>query len=300
MTETTLDAQIEAPPPPEHSRAKLVREEEKKDDGIVGFLLFVLKLALVVLAFRSFAFAPFSIPSESMLPRLQIGDYLLASKWNYGFSNYSLPFGRHLFPKGRLFASQPERGDIVIFKAPPTQREDYIKRVIGLPGDQIQMVGGTLFINGIEVRKQRIEDFVQPIDDAMLGDAEMRERVTPCFALRFEVKTPDGRACRYPQFTETLPNGVSYRVLDFGTSWADDTPPRVVPDGMLFVMGDNRDNSMDSRYPAAEGQGVGLVPQDNLEGKAAIMVWSTDGSVRWYEPWTWFTATRWSRIGGRL
>ncbi|WEK48371.1 MAG: signal peptidase I [Candidatus Andeanibacterium colombiense] len=248
--------------------------------------------------FRSFAYAPFSIPSESMMPRLQIGDYLLASKWNYGFSNYSLPFGLRPFPKGRILASQPERGDVVIFKAPPREKEDYIKRVIGLPGDQIQMVGGVLFINGVEVKKRRIADFVQPIDAAMLRDAKARERVSACFSLKFEEQTPDGRVCRYSQFVETLPNGIGYKVLDFGTTWQDDTPPRVVPDGMLFLMGDNRDNSMDSRFPAADGQGVGLVPQDNLVGKASVMIWSTDGSAEWIKPWSWFTAARWSRIGG--
>ena len=293
MTETTLQAP--APAAPEHSKARLVREGAKKKDS---FPLFLVKLLVVMLLFRSFAFAPFSIPSESMLPRLQIGDYLLASKWNYGFSNWSLPFGIYPFPKGRVLASQPERGDVVIFKAPPSDREDYIKRVIGLPGDQIQMIGGTLFINGIEVKKRRIGDFVQPINDAMMREARARGRVSPCYSIGFEISTADGRACRYQQFTETLPNGVSYRVLDFGTTWQDNTPARVVPDGMLFLMGDNRDNSLDSRFPAVDGQGVGLVPQDNLVGKAAVMMWSTDGSAEWIKPWSWFTAARWSRMGG--
>jgi len=295
MTDTVLEAP--APDLPDHApQAKVIRREKKAKDS---FALFLVKLLVVMLCFRIFAFAPFSIPSESMLPRLQIGDYLLASKWDYGFSNYSLPFGIEPFPEGRILARQPERGDVVIFKAPPKNREDYIKRVIGLPGDQVQMIGGVLFINGIEVKKRRIADFTQPVDAGLLADAKVKGRVTPCTSLKFEVLRPDGmRVCRYPQFVETLPNGVSYHVLDLGTLPQDDTPAIVVPDGTLFLMGDNRDNSMDSRFPAIEGGGVGIVPQDNLVGRASVMMWSTDGSSEWIKPWTWFTAARWSRMGG--
>jgi len=258
----------------------------KKKEG--NFFVFLIKLALFVLIFRSFIFAPFSIPSESMLPRLMNGDQLLAAKWSYGFSNKSLPFDIELFPEGRLLASEPERGDVVIFKAPPLGTEDYIKRVIGLPGDQIQLIDGVVFINGEEVTKERIADF----------EVEVSPN-TDCAEARFIATRPDGtQVCRYPQFRETLPNGVSYNVLDFGPRPQDDTAVYIVPDGMMFMMGDNRDNSQDSRFPAVPGGAVGIVPQDNLVGKATIMMWSSDGSAELFKPWTWFSAVRWSRIGG--
>ena len=259
-------------------------EPQKKEES---FVVFLLKLVTIVLVFRSFFFSPFNIPSESMLPRLLDGDYLLAAKWPYGYSKYSMPFSAPVIP-GRILAGQPERGDIVIFKAPPNNDIDYIKRVIGLPGDQVQMIGGVLHLNGKPVPKQKIADFVVPITPN-----------TDCASVGFIDKAKDGTPiCRYPRYRETLPGGRSYDVLDFGPTPQDDTVPVVVPEGMLFLMGDNRDNSQDSRFPARAGGGIGLVPQDNLVGRAAIMMWSTDGSVEWLKPWTWFTAARWSRIGG--
>ncbi|MDD3800237.1 MAG: signal peptidase I [Novosphingobium sp.] len=256
---------------------------EKKEEH---FLVFLAKLVIIVLVFRSFVFAPFTIPSESMLPRLEDGDYLLASKWSYGYSRYSLPLGVPLIP-GRIFASLPERGDVAIFKAPPLNDVDYIKRVIGLPGDTVQMKGGVLYLNGEAVKKERLADFVIP-----------ESPNTDCASILFEA-VQDGQAvCRYPRFRETLPNGRSYDVLDFGHTPQDDTDPVVVPEGELFMMGDNRDNSQDSRFPPRPGGGIGLVPQENLVGKATIVMWSTDGSAEWLKPWTWFTAARWSRIGG--
>jgi signal peptidase I len=273
MTET-------APPAAAEPDAK---PEEKQE----SFVVFLLKLALIVLVFRSFVFSPFNIPSESMLPRLVNGDYLLASKWSFGYSRYSLPLNVPLIP-GRIFASQPERGEIVIFKAPPRNDIDYIKRVIGLPGDQVQMRGGQLFLNGQAVPKQRITDFVVPMSPN-----------TQCFMPQFAASLADGTAvCRYPRFRETLPGGYSYEVLDLGTTPQDDTEVVVVPEGMLFLMGDNRDNSLDSRFPAVPGQGIGIVPQSNLVGRASVMMFSTDGSAEWLLPWTWFSAARWNRIGG--
>jgi signal peptidase I len=222
-----------------------------------------------------------------MLPRLLDGDYLFATKWSYGYSKYSLPFSLPLIP-GRVFASQPERGDVVIFKAPPGNQVDYIKRVIGLPGDEVQVKGGQVWLNGKAIPKQRIADFVVPVSPN-----------THCYAPEFERMTEDGHmVCHYPQFRETLPSGKSYNVLDLGQTPQDDTGVFIVPEDHMFLMGDNRDNSLDSRFPAIEGEGIGLVPQGNLVGKAAVMMFSTDGSSEWLKPWTWFTAARWSRIGG--
>ena len=257
--------------------------------------MFLIKLVLIVAFFRSFVFSPFNIPSESMLPRLENGDYLLAAKWPFGFSSYSLPFSVPVLPN-RIFAGQPKRGDVVIFKAPPGNDVDYIKRVIGLPGDTVQVIGGQLHLNGVPVPKVKIADFVIPISAN-----------TNCARPDFESVDAKGNpVCKYPRFRETLPEGKSYDVLDFGAAstlnpWgvdADNTPPVIVPAGKLFMMGDNRDNSMDSRFPAVEGGGIGLVPQDNLVGRATIIMWSTDGSANWFLPWTWFTAARYDRIGG--
>jgi signal peptidase I len=258
--------------------------KRKKEDS---FTLFLIKLVLIVVIFRSFVFSPFNIPSESMLPRLINGDYLLAAKWPYGYSRYSLPFSVPLIT-GRIFPRQPEPGDVVIFKAPPLNNMDYIKRVIGLPGDQVQMIGGVLHINGVAVPKQRVADFELPVSSN-----------THCYLPQFEAVRADGaQVCHYPRFRETLPNGVSYFVLDLGRTPQDDTPPIMVPEGHLFLMGDNRDNSLDSRFPPVPGQGIGIVPQANLVGKASIMMFSTDGSAQWLKPWTWLTAARWIRIGG--
>lgn len=257
---------------------------EKKEDS---FPVFLIKLVLIVAIFRSFFFSPFNIPSESMLPRLVNGDYLLAAKWPYGFSKYSLPFSLPLIP-GRILPGQPKRGDIVIFKAPPLNDVDYIKRVIGLPGDQVQMIGGVLHLNGKPVPKVKVADFEVPISPN-----------THCYLPQFEATGKDGKpVCHYPRFQETLPGGKTYFVLDLGLTPQDDTPPVIVPEGHMFLMGDNRDNSLDSRFPPVAGQGIGIVPQENLVGKASVMMFSTDGSAEWIKPWTWFTAARWDRIAG--
>jgi signal peptidase I len=241
---------------------------------------FLLKLALVVFVVRSFIFSPFSIPSESMLPRLLIGDYLFITKFNYGYSRHSLPFSLPLLPN--LHWSDPSPGDVVVFKAPPGNSEDWIKRVIGLPGDTIQMRGGQLILNGKPVPKDRIADFIVP--------------VTPNFGCDAQFQTEDDKGapiCRFPRFRETLPNGKSYEVLDQGMRPADDTGLYTVPAGHAFMMGDNRDDSQDSRFQ----QGIGFVPLQNIQGKAVVNFWSTDGNANWFLPWTWLTAARWSRIG---
>ncbi|MFC4292134.1 signal peptidase I [Sphingorhabdus arenilitoris] len=259
---------------------------------------FLLKLALFMIILRSFIISPFNIPSESMQPRLLIGDYLIVSKWNYGYSKYSMVFGLPIIP-GRIFASQPDRGDVVVFKAPPTQRDDYIKRVIGLPGDQIQMIDGVLYINGSAVKKERIADLVIPVTQNMKDAAALEGQTTACYKTDFEEAAPGGGLqCRYPRYRETLPEGRSYNILDIEyKSDADDTQVFIVKEGEVFLMGDNRDRSADSRFPAEEGGGIGLVPQENLIGKAMFSVFSTDGSSSWLLPWTWFTAARWDRVG---
>lgn len=257
----------------------------KKEDS---FPVFVLKLALIVVIFRSFVFAPFYIPSESMLPRLLNGDYLLISKWSYGFSSRSLPFGVGLLPEARVLASNPDRGDVVVFKAPPLGKDDWIKRVIGLPGDTVQMQGGQLWLNGKPIAKEAMAPF----------EVEVTPN-TRCLSTTFEAKDAEGiDVCRYPRFKETLPEGKTYEVLDLYSKPSDDTAVYTVPAGHVFLMGDNRDNSEDSRFPAEVGGGIGFVPIDNLIGRATVMMWSTDGGAEWLKPWTWFTAARWSRIGG--
>ncbi len=266
-------------------RDPLPARPEKPKESWGSFVWFCLKLLIVVLVFRSFVLTSFNIPSESMMPRLLVGDYLFAAKWPYGYSRHSLPFDLPL-GDGRLFAALPERGDVVIFKHPVDQ-SDYIKRVIGLPGDTVQLVAGVVHLNGQPLGYERIADFVVPI--AANGR---------CAQARFAQRRPDGSfACVYPQWRETLPGGHSYRVLDFDLRPSDTTAPLVVPEGRLFLMGDNRDNSLDSRFPAQAGGGIGLVPLENLVGRASFIYFSTDGTSEWVKPWTWFFAARGERIG---
>jgi signal peptidase I len=248
---------------------------------------FLIKLALIVFVVRSFIFSPFSIPSESMLPRLLIGDYLFITKWNYGYSKHSLPWSLPLIP-GRIFPGTPARGDVVVFKAPNHNGEDWIKRVIGLPGDTVQMINGQVILNGKPIPKQKIADFSLPITPNFIN----------CPTMYQNVDAKGGPVCRIPRFRETLPNGKTYNVLDQQTLPQDDTVIYTVPAGHVFLMGDNRDNSTDSRFSQPpEGNGIGFVPLENIEGKAVVNFWSTDGSANWFLPWTWFTAARWSRIG---
>ncbi|MBV7259741.1 signal peptidase I [Erythrobacter crassostreae] len=265
-----------------------VEDETGTDTGTDSwwsFTKFVLKLVTAVLIFRICIFSPFSIPSESMLPRLMNGDYLLAAKWSYGFSGNSLPFDAGL-PEGRILASQPERGDMVIFKH-PIDNTDYIKRVIALPGDRIAVLGGQLVLNGEFIPREQIADFDIPVSIN-----------TSCSWGADEVTSDAGeQVCRYRQFKETLPGGRSYNVLDFGLTQGDSFEEVTIPEGHMFVMGDNRDNSRDSRFEAMSGDAVGIVPQDKLVGEAFVIMWSTDGGAEWLKPWTWFSSARGSRIG---
>lgn len=258
--------------------------------------LFLLKLAALVLIFRSFIFSPFSIPSESMQPRLLIGDYLIVSKWPYGFSRYSLPFSPPLF-EGRILSSLPVRGDVVVFKGPPSQKDDYIKRAIGLPGDVIQMRAGVLEINGQAAKRVPMADFVTPVTQGMRDAVALEGGDQPCWKPQYEEDAPGGgRQCRYRRFMETLPNGRSYQILDIADAErGDDTEAFVVPEGHVFFMGDNRDRSADSRFPP-DGRAIGFVPVENIVGRAQFVWFSTDGSARWLLPWTWFSAARWDRF----
>lgn len=254
----------------------------------LSFPVFLLLVILAALAFRSFAFSLFNIPSESMLPRLMNGDYLVASKWSYGISKHSLPFELPV-PEGRLFARQPDRGDIVIFKH-PVDLTEYVKRVVGLPGDTVEMRGGQVILNGRPVAQQATGFTLIPTSAN-----------TPCRpGVDVEQRADGSRWCRYPTLRETVAPGVSYDVIDLGQTPQDYRTTLVVPEGRMFLMGDNRDNSLDSRFPAEPAAGVGLVPQDLLVGKAQMLVWSTDGSAEWLKPWTWFTAARGGRMGDAL
>lgn len=263
--------------------ADLLRSLKESVKTIVGAILIALFL-------RSFGAEPFNIPSESMLPRLLVGDYLFVSKWPYGYSRYSFPLGLPPF-EGRLMERPVERGDIAVFKSPRDNRTDFIKRIVGLPGDQIQMRGGVLFINGRAVRKERAGDFVVKVTpNTDCGERFLR----PSFRA---VASGGEPVCRYPAYRETLPNGRSYLVLDqLRGSPTDDTGIYIVPERHYFAMGDNRDDSADSRLSVAEG-GVGFIPADNMVGRAALMFFSTDGSAELLKPWTWVTAVRWDRLG---
>lgn len=254
-----------------------------------GFVRFILTLILLALLFRTLVFATFHIPSGSMIPTLYIGDYLAISKWSYGYSRHSVPFGLLPF-EGRIFGKLPERGDVVVFRH-PVDGADLIKRVIGLPGDTIAVEGGRLILNGKPVPRESIGWFdlkLSPNSPCKVGLG-----ATP-----LPTTTASGEpACRFPAFRETLPGGPTYTVLD-----QVDTPPAdyfsvtTVPDEHVFVMGDNRDDSWDSRFQPAE-RGVGFLPIENVVGKARFTYWSTDGTASYWKPWTWFTALRGKRIG---
>jgi signal peptidase I len=260
-----------------------VPQEKEKKGGLAETLRFLVYLFLFAVVLRSFIAAPFMIPSASMQPKMMIGDYLFVAKWPYGYSRYSFPFGLASFD-GRFLAGEPKRGDIVVFRY-PRSHDDWVKRVIGLPGDTVQMRGGQLFLNGKAVPKVRIADWVIPVSPN-----------SPCSSLAKRVESAEGAQCAYPRYRETLPGGKSYDVLDQVEIPPDDTDVYTVPEGHYFMMGDNRDESADSRFTLDE-EGVGFLPRDYMVGRALIVFFSTDGSAEWIKPWTWFTAARWDRIG---
>ncbi|WCT75508.1 signal peptidase I [Sphingomonas naphthae] len=251
-------------------------------------------LLLAVLAFHSLIAKPFYIPSESMMPTLIKGDRLVVTKYPYGWSYVSPSFHVLPFIKGRLFGQLPERGDVVIAK-PPQADSDYIKRVIGLPGDRIEVRRSVLILNGVPVKREAKGEAMIPIDANVtcLTDNEIDHAVV----------TPDGkRLCALPVFRETLPNGRSYDTIDFGphASQGDDYGPVVVPAGHVFLMGDNRDESADSRYSILESGLGGPLPVENLGGRAEFITFSLDGTSQWFNPISWFTALRGGRAGMSL
>ncbi|MDA0997372.1 MAG: signal peptidase I [Proteobacteria bacterium] len=224
----------------------------------------VLYAVLIALGIRVIAFEPFSIPSGSMIPTLLVGDYLFVSKYSYGYSRYSLPFGLPLVPGERILFTEPVRGDVAVFKLPTDNSTDYIKRIVGLPGDRIQVKGGILHINDTPVKRRQIEDFVNEISP---GYFERKKR-----------------------YVETLPNGAEHLIVEETDSGqADNTPVFTVPPGHYFGMGDNRDNSSDSRF-----QHVGFIPRENLVGRAEFLFFSIDGSP--WMIWTWFDKLRPARF----
>lgn len=274
--------------PPKMRRARRSQAKASERESAGSFLRFILLLAVIAWAFRSFALAPFSIPSGSMLPALYIGDYLAVAKWPYGYSRYSFPFAIPPI-SGRIFGSLPERGDVVVFRH-PSENEDLIKRVIGLPGDTVAVRDGALILNGRRVQREPL-----PPLKLLISTNSACRTVPPANPV---IATVSGeRYCIRRAYRETLPGGSSYTVIDqVNQGPADDFPATRVPPGHVFLMGDNRDDSLDSRFPTAIG-GVGMLPVDHLIGRAMVTFWSTDGSASYWKPWTWFTALRSDRIG---
>jgi signal peptidase I len=239
---------------------------KRSDSGLIELAWVIFQALLIAFVFRTFLFQPFNIPSGSMKETLLVGDFLFVSKFSYGYSHYSLPFSPPLF-SGRIWGSEPARGDIVVFRLPKDDSVDYIKRVIGLPNDKIQMIGGVLHINGKPVERERIEDFIET-------DAE-------------------GTTTRAKRWRETLPNGVSYTTLNLvDNGFYANTQVYEVPPGHYFMMGDNRDNSQDSRVMSQ----VGYVPLENIIGRAQFIFFSVlEGDHAW-EVWRWPWSVRWSRL----
>ena len=246
---------------------------KRKEGGFAETVRVVFHALIIALVIRTFLFQPFNIPSGSMIPTLLVGDYLFVSKFSYGYTHYSFPFSPPIF-SGRILSSQPQRGDVVVFRLPKDDSVDYIKRVIGLPGDRIQMRAGRLWINGTMLK-------VRP-DGSGLVESENGDKATA------------------PRFIETLPTGREHPIFKIDTVGSlDDTRVFVVPPGHVFMMGDNRDNSLDSRVPAIEG-GVGFVPLENLIGRAEVVLGSWDLPMAKLPVTQWAQGLRVSRFFSRI
>lgn len=238
----------------------------QKPGGLIDNVKTILYAGLIAIGIRTVAFEPFNIPSGSMIPTLLIGDYLFVSKYSYGYSRYSIPFAPNLF-NGRIFGRLPDRGDIAVFKWPRDNQTDYIKRIVGLPGDRIQMKSGQLYINGTLVPRQAAGDYTD--------DEQGSRTVTRLYV-------------------ETLPGGLQHNIIKmYEEGGLNSTPEFKVPDGHVFAMGDNRDNSSDSRDPIS---GVGFVPVENLVGRAEFIFFSIDGWAPWWKIWDWPFEIRWNRL----
>lgn len=258
---------------------------QEKTGGFGETVRTVVYAVLIAVVVRTFAIEPFNIPSGSMIPTLLIGDYLFVSKYSYGYSKHSFPFSMGMY-SGRIFGSLPERGDVAVFKYPGDQgqgfnRTDYIKRLVGLPGDRIQVTGGVLHINGKPVERIRIGDYARDANGSRRGVL----------------------------YNETLPNGHVHEIIETSgdTGASDNTPEFLVPAGQYFAMGDNRDDSLDSRTQLQIRDGMGVirlrgelgwyVPAENLVGRAEFIFFSHDPSVAgWLEPWKWPQAIRFNRF----
>ncbi len=266
----------------EYSMAARNTYDRKPEEGIWETVKVVLQAIAIAFFVRTFIYQPFNIPSGSMYPTLKVGDYLFVSKLSYGYGKYSFNFSLGAlgntwvkccpvdFPGRKFLADVPERGDVAVFKLPTDTEIDYIKRVIGLPGDRIQLKQGVLFINDVAVKKERVEDYV----DSSSHVGPLKDGI-------------------YPQYMETLPNGVSYRVVDITPDGGvDNTDVYVVPDGHYFMMGDNRDNSQDSRYLDR----VGFVPIENFMGRADIIFFSIKPETTFWKVWELPLGIRWGRF----
>ncbi len=245
------------------------RDNEDKKDSLIDTLKTVCYAIVIAGLIRTFWFEPFKIPSGSMYPTLEVGDFLFVSKYTYGYSRHSFPFSFPSF-KGRFWQDLPERGDVVVFKSPQDQNIDFIKRVIGLPGDTVQVINGRLYINGKVVAR---ED-----------------------ATRYVISEYTPFPQEFTQYTETLPNGKKHYILEYSDNVeiVDNTPVFTIPEGHYFMMGDNRDNSNDSR------KDIGFVPLDNIEGKARFLFYSHDDKASWFNPISWITSIRWKRLFNKI
>ncbi len=229
----------------------------------------VIFAGVVALIFRVLLFAPFNIPSSSMFPGLLVGDFLFVSKYSYGYSSLSVSMGMLPF-NGRIFGGEPERGDVIVFKLPRDDSTDYIKRLVGLPGDRIQVRHGLLHINGVAVARTKLDSLAQ----------------------ESETNPPEGAV----DYIETFPDGHSHVIREDGDDYKlDNTPEFEVPEGHYFMMGDNRDNSSDSRTPV-----VGFVPRENLVGRAEILFFSIGDGASFLQFWKWPKSVRWSRMFGKI